>query len=67
MNSKINPKKENANKGFHYTVSDAQIEAYSKFSLIEKLAWLENTNKFIYMFQTPEERVKMLEIRNEET
>ncbi len=67
MSSKISPKKENANKGFHYTVGDAQIEAYSKFSLIEKLTWLENTNKFIYMFQTPEERAMMRAIRNEET
>ena len=67
MKSKIIPKKENANKGFHYTVSDEQIELYSKFSLIEKLRWLENGNKFIAMFQTPEEKVRMHEMKNAES
>ena len=56
---KIVPKKENANKGFHYTVSDEKIKAYAKFTLLEKLNWLERTNKFLFSIQTPEERERM--------
>lgn len=67
MKSKIIPKMENANKGFNYTVSDEQIELYSRFSLLEKLRWLENGNKFIAMFQTSEERTWMHEIKNAES
>ncbi|MFI5172446.1 MAG: hypothetical protein ACHQFW_08650 [Chitinophagales bacterium] len=66
MNKIIIPKKENANKGFNYTVSDEQIEAYAKFTLKEKLNWLEKTNEFIYRFQTEEEKLRMREMRNKE-
>ncbi len=66
MSKKIIPKKENANKGFHYTVSDEQIAAYQKFTIEEKFRWLENGNKFIYLMQTPEERERMRRIKNEE-
>jgi len=64
MKIKIIPKKENANKGFHYTVSDEQLELYKKFTLMEKLQWLENGYKFIDTFQTPEERIRMREMKH---
>lgn len=66
MKNKIIPKKENENKGFSYTVSDEQIAAYSKWTIAEKLRWLEETNKLIYSLQTPEERKRMLQLRNGE-
>jgi hypothetical protein len=48
------PKKENANIGFHYTVSDEQIKAHQMRSTEEIMQWLEETAKFIYEIQTPE-------------
>ena len=54
----IKPKLENANKGFHYTVTDEQIKAHQQKSLEEILMWIEETSKFIYEVQTPEERIR---------
>ncbi len=65
MTDKIIPKAENADKGFHYTVSDEQIAAYAKWTIEEKLKWLADTYRFIDSIQTPEERKRMREIRNE--
>lgn len=61
---RIIPKAENADKGFHYTVSDEQIAAYSKWTIEEKLNWLEDTYKLIDSLQTPDERKRMREARN---
>ena len=54
----IKPKLENANIGFRYTVTDEQIAAYQKKSVEEILMSLEETSKFIYEVQTPEERLR---------
>lgn len=54
----IKPKLENANIGFHYTVTDEQITAHQKKSVEEILMWIEETSKFIYEVQTPEERLR---------
>jgi hypothetical protein len=54
----IKPKLENANIGFHYTVTDEQIKAHKQKSLEEILLWIEETSKFIYEIQTPEERLR---------
>ena len=54
----IKPKLENANIGFHYKVKDAQIAAHQKKSVEEILMWIEETSKFIYEVQTPEERLR---------
>ena len=59
------PKAENAEKGFHYTVTDAQIEAHQKQSLFEIFDWLEQTNKFVYALQTEEERIRCRKIKND--
>lgn len=60
----IIPKAENADKGFHYTVTDEQIREHQKRSLLEIFEWLEETNKFIYAIQTPEERERMRKAKN---
>ena len=54
----IKPKLENANKGFHYTVTDEQIKEHQQKSVEEILMWIEETSKFIYEVQTPEERIR---------
>ncbi len=60
----IIPKKENENVGFHYTVSDEQLEARSKMTVEEIINWVESTAKFIYNMQTPEEREHMKRAKN---
>ncbi len=60
---KIIPKKENENKGFHYTVTDEQIAEHRKKSIEEIFEWLETTNAFLYSIQTEEERKRMREIK----
>ena len=60
----IVPKKENANVGFHYTVTDEQIQEHQKRSVEEILILLESTAKFIYEIQTPEERERTKKAKN---
>ena len=64
MSDRIIPKAENANKGFHYTVTDEQIKEHQARSVKEILEWLEKTAKFIYSVQTPEERERMKRAKN---
>jgi hypothetical protein len=45
---KIQPKKENENVGFHYTVTDEQLAARAKMTTEEILNWVEETPKFTY-------------------
>lgn len=52
-------------KCFHYTVTEEQIKEHQKRSLKDILMWLEETNKFLYAIQTPEERMRMKAIKNE--
>ena len=66
MSDKIIPKEGNSKKGYHYTVTDEQIAAYSKWTLLEKFRWLEESNKFIWSIQTPEERELRRNIGNME-
>ena len=56
MPDEIIPQEGNSKKGFHYSITDQQIAQYGKQTLLEKLAWLKETNKFIYSLQTTEER-----------
>ncbi len=62
--SPIVPKAENADKGFHYTVTDEQIQEHQRRSVKEIFEWLENTTKFIYAIQTPEERERLSKAKN---
>ncbi|MCE3259822.1 MAG: hypothetical protein K0S12_1463 [Bacteroidetes bacterium] len=61
---KITPKKENQNVGFHYTVTDEQIKAHQARSVEEIMMWLEETSKFIFEIQTPEERERTKRAKN---
>lgn len=60
----LEPKKENQNVGFHYSVTDEQIKAHQQRSTEEIFEWLEETAKFIYEMQTPEERERMKRAKN---
>lgn len=64
MKPNIQPKAENANKGFHYTVTDEQIREHQQRSLEEIFEWLEKTNKFVYELRTPEEREIAKKMKN---
>lgn len=61
---KIKQKIENQNVGFHYTVTDEQLEIRSKMSVEEILNWVESTAQFIYEAQKPEERERMKRAKN---
>lgn len=56
MATEIKPKLENADKGFSYTVTPDQLEAYQKWTLQERMQWIWETNVFLSNVQTPEER-----------
>lgn len=60
----VKPKIQNQNVGFHYTVTDEQLEIRSKMSVEEILNWVESTARFIYEAQTPEERERMKRAKN---
>lgn len=53
-------------KGFYYSVTDEQIRQHKQRTVAEIFEWLESTNKFLWDFQTPEERVRMHKIRRGE-
>ncbi|HXC05244.1 MAG TPA: hypothetical protein VNZ86_10865 [Bacteroidia bacterium] len=58
--SKLIPIKANAEKGFHYSVTDEQIARHQKLPLHELFEWLESTNRFISKLQTPEEKQRSI-------
>ncbi len=66
MKNEIIPKKENAGKGFHYTVTDEQIAEYAKWTIEEKMNWIVSTAGFINKVQTPEERKLSRQIKGKE-
>ena len=57
---------ENANVGFHYTVTDEQIEEYSHWTIEEKMHWLGQVAHFVYQLQTPEERARARKLKGKE-
>lgn len=61
---KIIPQTENEGKGFHYSISDEALAKRREMSVREILNCVEETAKFIYMVQTPEERVRMRKFNN---
>jgi hypothetical protein len=67
LKNKIQPKIENTNVGFRYTVTDQQIAEYATWSIEEKFNWLEQTAKFIYATQTPEEREQQYLLKGKNT
>lgn len=53
-------------KGFYYTVTDEQIKEHRQRSVKEIFEWLETTNEFLWKFQTPVEKERMMKIRKGE-
>ncbi len=53
------PIRENAEKGFDYTVTDEQIAEHQKRTVREIFQMMEAHAKFLYEIQTPEERERM--------
>lgn len=53
--------------GFSYWVSDEQLEAFGKLSLIDRLRWVEAARQFTLAGQTPETRERMERLRRGET
>lgn len=53
--------------GFSYWVSDEQLEAFQKLSMIDRLRWVESARQFTLAGQTPETRERMERLRRGET
>lgn len=44
--------------GFSYYVTDEQLAAFAKLSLLERLQWVEESGLFTLMAQTPETKAR---------
>ncbi|MFA7349697.1 MAG: hypothetical protein WC009_02970 [Methylotenera sp.] len=44
--------------GFSYYVSDEQLAAFSKLSMLERLQWVDEARLFTLMAQTPETKAR---------
>ncbi len=53
--------------GFSYWVSDEQLEAFGKLSLLDRLRWVDAARQFTLAAQTPETRERMERLRRGET
>jgi len=53
--------------GFSYWVSDKQLQAYGKLSMIDRLRWVEAARQFTLAGQTPDTRERMDRLRRGET
>lgn len=53
--------------GFDYRVSDEQLAAFRKLSMIDRLRWVEAARRFTLAGQTPETRERMKRLRRGET
>jgi len=49
--------------GYHYTVTDEQLEAFQKWTIEERLNWVLETMKFLRAVQTREERIRSYRAR----
>jgi predicted Fe-S protein YdhL (DUF1289 family) len=50
--------------GYYYELTSAQLEAGKKRTIDEIFQWLEETNRFIWEAQTPEERNRVKKAKN---
>ena len=57
----------NTQGGVSYWVSDEQLQAYGKLSMIDRLRWVEAARQFTLAAQTPETRERMDRLRRGET
>ena len=53
-------------RGYSYWVSDEQLQAFGKLSLIDRLRWVEAARLFTLATQTPETRERMERLRRGE-
>lgn len=53
--------------GFFYDVSDEQLEAFARLTLIERLRWVEDARLFTLMARTPETAERQERLRRGET
>lgn len=44
--------------GFSYYVSDEQLAAFAKLSMLERLQWVDDARLFTLMAQTPETKAR---------
>lgn len=44
--------------GFSYYVTDAQLVAFAKLSMLERLQWVDDARLFTIMAQTPETKLR---------
>lgn len=63
MQQLLEPKAENANKGYYFDVTELEIQAHLKRSTKDIFEWLESTNKFVYALQTATERQLSKEVK----
>src|SRR3989344_286360 len=53
--------------GFGYDVSDEQLEAFGKLTLLQRLQWVEEAGLFTLMARTPETAERQERLRRGET
>lgn len=53
--------------GFDYYVSEEQLEAFSKLTLLQRLQWVEEARLFTLMARTPETTERQERLRRGET
>ena len=53
--------------GFDYYVSEEQLEAFSKLTLLQRLQWVEEARLFTLMARTPETAERQERLRRGET
>ena len=52
-----------ASGGFGYWVSDEQLEAYGRLTLLQRLCWLDEARRFISLALSPESRERQDRLR----
>jgi hypothetical protein len=50
--------------GFYYDVSDEQLEAFARMTLIERLRWVEDARLFTLVARTPETAARQERLRS---
>ena len=53
--------------GFSYHVSDEQLAAFSKLTMLERLQWVEEARMFTLLAQTPETKARHEALRKGNT
>ncbi|HTT36493.1 MAG TPA: hypothetical protein VMH32_02345 [Burkholderiales bacterium] len=53
--------------GFRYWVSDEQLRAYGRMSVLARLKWLDEARCFTLLTETPETRERRQRLRRGET